>query len=375
MSRKPNIVVASANKSKYSETFIHDQVAHLPANVHYFHTNNLPTKYGHDEKLFLNNTFFNRLKFWFEKEFLNHNEEYFLKRAIKKYLLKNNIEIVLAQYGPVGVEIMDICEKANIPLIVYFHGFDAYRNDILQSYSKQYKKLFNISRNIFVVSHDMERQIKTLGAPSEKIIYNPCGVNPNKFSYCPAGQNGPIFLSVGRFVDKKNPLMTIRAFNELYKLIPKSTLILVGDGHLRKESEKLVHRLGLDDAVSFLGIQPHNQINKLMAKSRVFLQSSICPPSGDKEGTPVSIMEASLSGLPIISTKHGGIVDVVIDNKSGFLVDENDYKTMAKHMIHLSNDPDFATAMGKSGNKHIMENYTLNKNIDTIWGTIQDIIH
>tara|TARA_B100001250_G_scaffold188793_1_gene162222 strand:- start:10629 stop:11756 length:1128 start_codon:yes stop_codon:yes gene_type:complete len=375
MSAKPNIVIASTNKSKFSETFIHDQVEYLPANVHYIHTNSLPTKYGHNEKMFLDNTFISRFKIWFRKKYLNQSQEYILKDHIKKYLLKNNIELVLAQYGPVGVEIMDICKSTNIPLIVYFHGFDAYRNDILEAYSQRYKKLFNIAKNIFVVSHDMDKQIKTLGAPSEKIIYNPCGVNPSKFSYIDPSKNPSNFLYVGRFVEKKNPIMAIRAFNEVYKSIPESKLFLVGDGILKTKSEELVNFLKLNEAVIFMGIQPHNQIHKLISKSRAFIQSSICPKSGDKEGTPVSIMEASFSGLPIISTKHGGIVDVVIDKKSGFLVDEDDYKSMAKYMIQLSKDSSLATAMGKLGNKHIKEHFTLNKNIDTIWSTIQEIIH
>ena len=375
MNNKHNIVIASANKAKYSETFIKNQVKHLPTNIHYFHTNFLPTLYSYNDNPFLKNTILYKVQSFIGEKLYNHNEEYYLKKSIKKYIIKNNINLVLAQYGPVGVEMMDICEETKTPLIVYFHGFDAYRHDILKSYSKKYTKLFSITNKIFVVSNDMKAQLYNLGAPSKKIIYNPCGVNTNFFSYNDVSKNPPIFLFVGRFVEKKNPMMAIRAFNEVYKEIRDAKLILVGDGTLKTKCENLVNSLDLNKAITFMGIQPNENIHKLMAKSRIFLQPSTCPISGDKEGTPVSIMEASLSGLPIVSTKHGGIIDVVINKKSGFLVDEDDFKAMAKHMIQLSIDDKLVSSFGKMGNKHIMKNFTLTKNIDTIWDTILTIIN
>ena len=72
MNTKPNIAIVSANKSKFSETFIHDQVEYLPANVHYLHTDYLPSKYGKDDILFIKNTIFNRIKLFLGVELFNY---------------------------------------------------------------------------------------------------------------------------------------------------------------------------------------------------------------------------------------------------------------------------------------------------------------
>ncbi len=88
-----------------------------------------------------------------------------------------------------------------------------------------------------------------------------------------------------------------------------------------------------------------------------FVQHSITAPNGDMEGTPVSIMEASSSGLPIISTKHGGIKELVVHNKTGFLVDEKDEEGMAAYMLKICDDLELAKSMGAEGRKYIEQNY------------------
>src|ERR1035437_3290046 len=123
-----DIAVVSINKNKYSETFIHNQVELLPAKVHLLYGGYLPIFDGKDNSLsdfsFLSRIFKSR----------NTEDKQQLIKGVEKYLVKHNIKAVLAQYGPSGVEMMDICSKLNIPLIVHFHGYDAYRNDIMNSY-------------------------------------------------------------------------------------------------------------------------------------------------------------------------------------------------------------------------------------------------
>ena len=79
----------------------------------------------------------------------------------------------------------------------------------------------------------------------------------------------------------------------------------------------------------------------------------------DSEGTPLAIMEAMGSGLPVISTKHGGIVDVITDNENGLLVNENDVETMSEKMLYLINNTLVAKTIGQNAAEHISKNYSL----------------
>lgn len=89
------------------------------------------------------------------------------------------------------------------------------------------------------------------------------------------------------------------------------------------------------------------------------IQHSVTAVDGDMEGTPVIILEAAGAGLPIISTKHAGIQDVVIHGSTGFLVDEVAVKEMADFMIKILQEPDLARKMGDAGKQFIANNFTL----------------
>jgi glycosyltransferase involved in cell wall biosynthesis len=88
--------------------------------------------------------------------------------------------------------------------------------------------------------------------------------------------------------------------------------------------------------------------------------------NGDSEGTPVGIIEAMAAGLPVVSTRHAGIPDVVIENETGFLVDEGDINQMAEHLLSLVKDRNLAKQMGLKGKSRITEYFTLEKHLETI---------
>jgi glycosyltransferase involved in cell wall biosynthesis len=104
-----------------------------------------------------------------------------------------------------------------------------------------------------------------------------------------------------------------------------------------------------------------------MRNSLAFVQHSLTAPNGDTEGTPVGIMEASASGLPVVSTRHGGIPDAVIHEKTGYLVEEGDDKAMGQHMIKLCENPEHAREMGLAGRKHMQEHYEHSDQISKLY--------
>ena len=97
-----------------------------------------------------------------------------------------------------------------------------------------------------------------------------------------------------------------------------------------------------------------------------YVQHSVVSFTGDKEGTPVSILEASAAGLPVVSTVHAGIPDVIVNNESGLLVDEFDVDSMANNMIILFENRKLAQKFGNNGKLFIKENYSLMKHLEIV---------
>jgi glycosyltransferase involved in cell wall biosynthesis len=281
-------------------------------------------------------------------------------KNVANEIKKNNIDVILALYGPVGCSVMDACKETGTPLIVHFYGFDASEYATFKKYGALYKKLFSIAKYIVVLSNVMKEELKKLGAPEEKLFYNPCGADINLFEGIDVSLNPPVFACVGRFTPKKAPNLTILAFNEVHKEVKESKLIMVGNGPMLDFCKKLVNQLNLNEWVIFKGVLNPVEIKNIFSKSRAFVQHSVRANNGDMEGTPVVILEASAMALPVVSTEHSGIIEAVVHGKTGYLVKEHDYLKMAEYMITLANDPALSKELGTNGRKHMIENYSLN---------------
>jgi glycosyltransferase involved in cell wall biosynthesis len=262
---------------------------------------------------------------------------------------------------------MDACQQLNLPLVVHFHGFDLSVRRVMERYASDYSEMFRQANGLISVSRAMQRKLIEMGAPPEKVYYNPCGVNCEQFGGASPGSAEPLVLTVGRFVEKKGPQLTLAAFARVLQLNPKARLRMIGDGPLLQACRKLSHNLAIDHAVTFLGSQPHSFVAEEMRRVRLFAQHSIEATSGDSEGTPVAILEAGASGLPVVSTYHGGIPDVVIDNETGLLVKERDVEGMAYQMHRLLSDPSFAATMGQAARRRINLHFSAGRGINRLW--------
>ena len=286
-------------------------------------------------------------------------------RQLMRYFRKNRIDLVLANYGPMGVRVMDACQAAGIPLVVHFHGFDAHHHDTLLKFGKAYRRLFTLSDALIAVSGDMKTSLLELGAKEEKIWFNPYAVDARLFSQSNPAEADPVFVFVGRFAPKKDPLLLLRSFQVVLKEIPEARLLLIGEGSLLPPARLLAEELGIAKRVEFAGRKTPEEVAAALGRARAFVQHSLTAPDGDKEGTPNTILEASSSGLPVISTTHAGIKEAVIHGETGFLVEEGDWAAMADYMIRLGKDSLLAKQMGEAGRKHILSAYNLERQKNT----------
>jgi len=377
-----NVCIIHSNKGAYSETFIQSHINHLPAKVHVLYGFEMLTHRKNGDKplvpryLRISSRWFVTLHRYFKRSTSHTKFSYggeldgMTAFVLKRFLGSHKINVVLAEYGPTGVAVMDACMKAQIPLVVHFHGFDAHNNFVLKSYTLRYLKMFACASAIIAVSRNMEKQLLKLGAPREKVYYNVCGVDINQFKNGRPDKNPPVFIAVGRFVDKKAPHLTLLAFRKVLDRCSSARLIMMADGPLIEPCKHILCALKMTHAVELLGPRKHSEVAKAMQEARSFVQHSVTTSYGDSEGTPVGILEAGASGLPVVSTRHAGIKDVVIENRTGFLVDEFDVDGMAEYMIQLAKKPELALEMGQSARRHIEDNFSMQKSINNLWNII-----
>jgi glycosyltransferase involved in cell wall biosynthesis len=151
-------------------------------------------------------------------------------------------------------------------------------------------------------------------------------------------------------VAKKAPMLTLEAFRRALLNNPRMRLDFVGEGDLLDEAIQFVHAHELNDKVKLHGGQPNSVVQEFMKNADIFLQHSRTDPvTGDEEGLPVAILEAMANGLPVVSTRHAGIPEAVVEGVTGYLVDEGDVEAMASHIVLLANNYELRAHFGRSG--------------------------
>ncbi len=344
------------NECAYSETFIraHER---LPGVVAMLYGGWFPT-FLPDGRLLVSPRPGPRLWAAACRRLLGQPGDYSRMRALTRFLRRARIDVVLAEYGPTGVSVMDACAAAGVPLVVHFHGFDAYHRPTLQHHGASYPALFQAAAAVVAVSRHMEERLLALGAPRGRLFYSPYGVDLSCFSGGDPAAAGPVFVAVGRFVEKKAPQLDVLAFSEVRKACPDARLIMVGDGPLWGATRHLARALDLAEAVEFPGPRSHAEVADVLRRARALIQHSLVAIDGDCEGTPLAILEAGATGLPVVATRHGGIPDAVLADRTGFLVEEGDVRSMAGCMIRLAKNADLAVRLGAAARRRIADEFS-----------------
>ena len=343
------------------ETFIKAQIDKLPFEIIHYWGNNLPFNINNNSSLF--RKIFNKVKIIKSNAFT----------ILCKDLSKNKVEVVVAQYGMIGAKLLLVCKKLSLPLVVHFHGHDAVRKSVLDIYNDSYKVMFAYDKVVVVsVSLEMTKRLINIGCPKEKIIYNPYGPNTN-FLKLELSYSKPQFIGVGRFVEKKAPYLTILAFNKVLKQYPEAKLILAGTGLLLDSCKDLVEALQIQQQIFFTGQITPQEFQEYIKESLAFVQHSITAQDEDMEGTPVSILEASGAGLPVISTFHAGIPDIILNKETGLLCAEKDFEQMAENMIWVLENKKLAIKMGEKGKLRVSEFFSMDRYISNLSDAIISI--
>jgi glycosyltransferase involved in cell wall biosynthesis len=132
------------------------------------------------------------------------------------------------------------------------------------------------------------------------------------------------------------------------------------------QMKEVVESLKLSSSVDFLGFCSHDRVREELKREDIFLAPHVTARNGDKEGIPNTIKEAMATGLPVISTYHAGIPELVEDGKSGFLVKEKDVDGLAYYLDKLVENPELREEMGRRGRKIVIDRFSLERGVEEL---------
>jgi glycosyltransferase involved in cell wall biosynthesis len=293
--------------------------------------------------------------------------------ALNAFFRAHQVAAVLAEFGPAGADIAPYLRDLGIPLVVHFHGHDAHRRQLLEEYRDRYKVMFDVAFRVISVSRFMSESLVALGADPGKVVLNPYGPRDDFFSVNP--DYSPTAFALGRFTDIKANYLTLAAFAKVAGVNPNARLVMVGGGELLETCKTLAHLWHIEDKVTFTGAIPHAQVKSYFSHACCFVQHSVTPSYGDAEGTPVAILEASAAGLPVVSTRHAGISDVVVHGSTGFLVAERDVDGMAEYLGRLLANPDLSRSMGANARQHVKTSFGLERHIACLQQVLDEAVN
>ena len=239
---------------------------------------------------------------------------------------------VHAHFGRGGALALPVARALGVPLHVTFHGGDATKEThqrrrlIPTIYQRRLSQLQAYASGFLCVSQFVADRLAAQGFPKSKLITHYIGIDLAHMTL-PSQRNGRL-LFVGRLVDKKGVDVLLAAIrrlqNERNRKMPG--LDIAGSGPL----EAALRAQAVDlPFVRFLGWQTPQRLKSIMRKARAVVVPSRVAADGDCEGLPTVVLESIRAGLPVVATNHAGIPEIIRDQKTGFLVPENDPDSLA----------------------------------------------
>ncbi|MFQ6028271.1 MAG: glycosyltransferase [Dehalococcoidia bacterium] len=282
-------------------------------------------------------------------------------------------DVIQCHFGytaPIGIVFKELGLAQKV--IVTFHAHEL-TNKLTPRQAKLYRQWSEDIDLLTPVSYLWKESLAEMGCPPQKILVHRMAVDMDRFEFR-VRKPGPSLrlLTVARLVEKKGIEYAIRAVSIIQESHPHIdvSLNIVGDGELRSSLESLRISLGLEDSVHFLGWLDQDEVRQEMRAADVFVLPSVTAADGGKEGVPVSLMEAMASGIPVVSTTHSGIPELVEDGVSGYLVGEHDVAALAHRICQFVDTPKLAETMGRAGRAFVDRNYniaTLNQRLSWIY--------
>lgn len=294
-----------------------------------------------------------------------------------------DLSLVHVHFGPDAVMAMPLTRKLNIPMLTTFHGMDITRNklDLLTSkrptdihYALHLSELKQSGTGFIAVSDFVKNLLLEAGFDKEKVRRIYIGVDTVRF--CPGAKTlqQRYILCVARHTPVKGLKTLFKAWARIEKNYPEVSLLQIGDGPQTGELAELLSNLSIINRVTLLGRKTSDEVRNYMQQAEIFVLPSETAASGAREALGIVFNEASACGIPIVSTRHGGIPEAVLDGETGLLVSEGDDAALANALTKLLDNADLRARMGLRGREFVLESFDIAKQTKILESFYSDAI-
>jgi colanic acid/amylovoran biosynthesis glycosyltransferase len=275
--------------------------------------------------------------------------------------------LIHSHFAVDGTDALGMQKDLHLPMMVTLHGFDVStsdedfaRNRSGRLFLNRRQQLWRTASHFVCVSKAIREIALRAGYPEQKLIVRYIGIDCDKFAAAPAADREEnLILFVARLVEKKGCEYLIRAAAQLRARHREVRLVIIGDGPLRSELEQLV--LSLRVPAEFLGVQGPDAVRGWMQRAGVLCNPSVTAGNGDTEGLGMVFAEAQATGLPVVSTHHGGIPEVVRDGETGLLARERSVEELASHLERMLADRAFWDACSERAKRWVREQFDIRR--------------
>ena len=261
-------------------------------------------------------------------------------------------------------------------LLVMFRGHDI-SCYLQEGGDRVYQELFPHIDYCLANCEFFRQRVIDLGWDPERIAVHFSGLDVSKFRFRPRCllPGEPVQIATtGRLVEKKGIEYAIRAVAQQAPQFPGLTYWIIGDGPQRPWLEQLIHDLGADGSIHLLGWCHEAEIIQILDRCHLFIAPSVTAADGNQDA-PINVLkEAMAMGLPVISTHHGGIPELVEEGVSGFLVPERDAEALGTQLHHLLQHPDRWPQMGQAGRAFVERHFDLEHLNDLLVARYQQVL-
>jgi colanic acid/amylovoran biosynthesis glycosyltransferase len=301
-----------------------------------------------------------------QKEFAKRTDFYY--PYFHKILKKREASLIHSHFGNRGYFDLKLKEKLNIPQITAFYGHDASMMAMEAKWQNRFKELFSRCDLFLAEGNYMKKTLVELGCNPSKVLVQHLGIDIEKITFIPRKMTKDRkvrILVASTFRDKKGITYCLEAFANVAERHKDMELSIIGDAgrsqrevNYKQQVLKTIKNRNIGAKVNFLGFLDYPAFIEEAKTYDLFLSHSIHGSDGETEGgAPVTLIEMSGYGMPVLSTLHCDIPEVIMDNKSGFLIPEKDVDGLTDRLEFLVTHPEKWEQMGKAGREHIEKQY------------------
>jgi colanic acid/amylovoran biosynthesis glycosyltransferase len=248
-------------------------------------------------------------------------------------------------------------KRIKLPSLVSLYGYDIslFPRLYFGLGSDYLKPIFASIDRFIAMSNDMKKDLVALGCPEDKIIVHYYGVECDRFADPKREYPQKDVLNIlmcGTLEIKKAQHLVLAALHEIDErkaVKVRFQVTIIGDGPMRSTLVNMVEQYGLQKRVRFCGHIPYDSdiLIEEFSNADIFALPSITV-KGDKEGIPGTIVEAMAAGLPVISSCHAGIPEIISNGVHGILVQEKDHQGLVDALAALIENHDLREKMGRA---------------------------